>query len=190
MASSSQRMADELVDPQTRRLSSAWIAIAAKTLLKITRFPEEHRRLVSIDHESVNTWASRDGRKDRLPAASRVSSPRTRHRKATSTTSPRMMSSIAHCSGSSRMPAADGSRRGRYEKTAALAVPRPCQKQPTMKGNREHSRDVRVTTELRPRSWRTWEIQPDKDEVGGSSPPRPTQVTAPRLSRQQAPSAD
>jgi hypothetical protein len=45
-------------------------------------------------------------------------------------------------------------------------VPLPCQKQPTMKGNREHSRDVGVAAELPPRSWKTWEIQPDKDEVG------------------------
>jgi hypothetical protein len=44
-------------------------------------------------------------------------------------------------------------------------VPLPCQKQPAMKSNREHSRDVRVTAELPPRSWKTWEIQPDKDGV-------------------------
>src|SRR5262249_23719426 len=36
-------------------------------------------------------------------------------------------------------------------------VPLPCQKQPTMEGNREHSRDVRVTAELPPRNWGTWE---------------------------------
>jgi hypothetical protein len=48
-----------------------------------------------------------------------------------------------------------------------------------MKGNREHSRDVRVAAELLPRSWRTWEIQPDKDEVGGSNPPTVIQVKQP-----------
>jgi hypothetical protein len=51
-----------------------------------------------------------------------------------------------------------------------VAVPLPCQKQPTTKGNREYSRDVPVTAELPPRSWRTCEIQPDKDAVISSTP--------------------
>jgi hypothetical protein len=44
-------------------------------------------------------------------------------------------------------------------------VPHPCQKQPTMKGSRGHSRDIRTTADLPPRSWRSWEIQPDKEPV-------------------------
>ena len=63
-----------------------------------------------------------------------------------------------------------------------------------MRGNREYSRDTRATAELpTPRS-RGWWRQPDKDEVGGSSPPRPTSTNTltrhppdvPRLRRAQA----
>jgi hypothetical protein len=65
------------------------------------------------------------------------------------------------------------------------SVPLPCQNQPTMTGNREYSRDVQTTAELPvPRSRRWWQ-QPDKDEVGGSSPPRPTKVTAHRASQRR-----
>src|SRR5215469_11871397 len=55
-----------------------------------------------------------------------------------------------------------------------MGVPLPCQKQPTMKDNREHSGDIHTAPELSTRSSRARGRQPDKDEVGGSSPPRPT----------------
>jgi hypothetical protein len=55
-----------------------------------------------------------------------------------------------------------------------MGVPLPCQNRPTQTGNQGHSGDIRTTPELPTRSsgarWR----QPDKDEVGGSSPPGPT----------------
>jgi hypothetical protein len=47
-----------------------------------------------------------------------------------------------------------------------------------MTGNRAYSRDTQTTGELPVPSSRRWWRKPDKDEVGGSSPPRPTQVTA------------
>jgi hypothetical protein len=56
-------------------------------------------------------------------------------------------------------------------------VPPPCQKQPTVTDNREYSRGMYATAELPVPSSRGWERQPDKDEVGGSSPPRPTTQT-------------
>jgi hypothetical protein len=53
-----------------------------------------------------------------------------------------------------------------------MGVPLPCQKQPTMKDNREHSGDIHTTPELSTRSSRARGRQPDKDEVDGSSLPR------------------
>ena len=65
----------------------------------------------------------------------------------------------------------------RHELTTAIDVPLPCQNQPTQTGNREYSGDVFTTSKLPMCSSRARERQPDKDEVGGSSPPRPTTQT-------------
>jgi hypothetical protein len=70
----------------------------------------------------------------------------------------------------------------RHEPTTAIDVPLPCQNQPTQTGNQEYSGDIFTTSKLPMCSSRARGRQPDKDEVGGSSPPRPTQVTALRLS--------
>jgi hypothetical protein len=66
-------------------------------------------------------------------------------------------------------------------------VPRPCQKEQAKTCNHEHSRDIRTTPELHTRSCWAWWQQSDKDEVGGSSPPRPTQVTSPAVKQSIAP---
>ena len=58
-----------------------------------------------------------------------------------------------------------------------MGVPLPCQKQLTMKDNRDHSGDIHTAPELSTRSSRARGRQPDKHEVGGSSPPRPTTQT-------------
>jgi hypothetical protein len=62
-----------------------------------------------------------------------------------------------------------------------LGVPLPCQKQPTMKDNREHSGDIRTPSELSTRSSRARWRQPDKDEVGDSSPLGPPRSQPPTL---------
>src|SRR5262249_24993934 len=68
-----------------------------------------------------------------------------------------------------------------------MGVPLPCQKQPTMKDDREHSGDIHTAPELCTRSSGARGRQPDKDEVGGSSPPRPTQVTSSAVKQLIAP---
>jgi hypothetical protein len=37
-----------------------------------------------------------------------------------------------------------------------MDVPLPCQKQPTMRYNREHTGDIRTTPELPKRSYQAW----------------------------------